>query len=305
MKGFCGSMLAGLIVFTAVVGVKAADNRYEQWQGGDQKLEQMIQELDELLAAGRASRAAHPAFLEDLGVIVGKYRQPRRQLWFRDDFTDGELSSDPAWVVRAGDFKVDRYGALYSSVPVRRPPAGDKEPAASEGDQNLKLLFGVLQDLAGDKKAEEQPAAGREARAVIMSAADIPNSFTLHLTLRSDSNWGSTGIGLYQKDNPDTGYRLVYHPSPGPARPLQLIKYRYGKEYVVDAAGESSPGLDDGQDHQLLWNRAADGEMVVTVDGIEVLRTSDLAYRDPFAGVVITNNGGAYGYDNIEVYSEQ
>ena len=45
--------------------------------------------------------------------------------------------------------------------------------------------------------------------------------------------------------------------------------------------------------------------MVLAVDGLEVMRTADLSYRDDFTGVIITNNGGSYSYDNIEFYIEQ
>ena len=44
---------------------------------------------------------------------------------------------------------------------------------------------------------------------------------------------------------------------------------------------------------------------MVTIDNIEVMRTSDFSFRDDFAGVMIVNNGGSYSYDNIEFFIEQ
>jgi hypothetical protein len=86
---------------------------------------------------------------------------------------------------------------------------------------------------------------------------------------------------------------------------MQLIKYRYGKQYIIDEVHENSPDLDDGADHTARLIRSPNGDMVVTIDDIEVMRTSDFSYRDDFAGVVIVNNGGSYSYDNIEFFVKQ
>jgi len=57
--------------------------------------------------------------------------------------------------------------------------------------------------------------------------------------------------------------------------------------------------------HTVHLIRSPNGDMVVTIDDIEVMRTSDFSFRDDFAGVVIVNNGGSYSYDNIEFFIEQ
>ena len=124
-------------------------------------------------------------------------------------------------------------------------------------------------------------------------------------SFKSNSSWGSTGIGVILGDDPKTGYHLVYRASPAENRPLQLLKYRYGKPYIIDEALENSPDLDDGLDHTAQLIRSPNGDMVVTVDNVEVMRAADFSYRDDFSGVVIINNGGSYSYDNIEFYAEQ
>jgi hypothetical protein len=140
---------------------------------------------------------------------------------------------------------------------------------------------------------------------MISSAASIQNSFTLEFSLKSNSSWGSTSIGVIMGDDPLSGYHLVYQAAPAEKRPMQLIKYRYGKPYIIDEVPENSPDLDDGLDHTAQLIRSPNGDMVVTIDNIEVMRTSDFSYRDDFTGVLIVNNGGSYSYDNIEFFTEQ
>jgi hypothetical protein len=167
----------------------------------------------------------------------------------------------------------------------------------------MRILFGVLNEITKDgseNQDQEDPA-----RALISSSAVIPNSFNLQFDFKSDSSWGSAVIGVMLGDDPRTGYHLVYRPSPAENRPLQLIKYRYGKIYIIDEALEKSPDLDDGLSHKIQLSRSENGNMVVAVDGIEVMQAADFSYRDSFSGIVIENNGGSYSYDNIEIYTEQ
>jgi len=295
----------GLICgFVAVTVINAEETgKYGQWQSADERLEKMINELDRLIKEGVSSRAAHPEFLKDLQRTVDNYRTPQKTIFFSDDFTDSDFTQNPAWTARSGEFTVDRYGSLYSSIAIRRPAPQD-ENAASGGDRNLRILLGVLNELSKDGKEEPGPGEIPE-QALIFSTAAIPNSFNMRFSFRSAANWGSTSIGVFQGEDPKSGYHLVYQASPLDGRPMQLIKYRYGKPYIIEEVAENSPNLDDGLDHILQLNRAANGDITVTVDNNEILRTSDLSFKDDFTGIVIMNNGGSYSYDNIEIYTER
>jgi len=278
----------------------AETDRYGQWQSPDSKLETMIEALDRLIGEGARAKAAHPAFLQDLQRVVDQYRTPRRTVLFSDDFSDHDFLKNPVWTVNRGEYTIDRYGSLYSSIAVKR-----SAPASGTGsgeDQTMRLLFGVLQELTKEEKAQQQ---AEPEQAAISSSITIPNNFNLQFTFRSDANWGSTSIGLIQGSDPASGYHLVYQASPLEGRPLELVKYMRGKPYPVVDAGGNTPNLDDGLDHVVLFSRSATGEMVVTVDGNEVLRAADLSYNQDFSGVAIINNGGSYGFDNIEIYTEK
>ena len=299
-------LIASCFVFNTSLPVQAEEgSKYGQWQPSDDNLENMINDLDTVIKEGTKSRAAHPGFLQDLNRIIDQYRIPKKLIFFADDFADNNFSENPTWTVKKGTFSIDSYGSLYSSIAIRRPVAEKETEPESDGDRNLRILFGALNELTKGEKEQEKQDENIDTQAMISSAAAIPNSFTLEFSFRSNADWGSTSIGVIQGDDPQSGYHLVYQASPAENRPMQLIKYRYGKQYIIDEVYENSPNLDDGADHAVRLIRSPNGDMVVTIDDIEVMRTSDFSFRDDFAGVVIVNNGGSYSYDNIEFFIEQ
>jgi hypothetical protein len=299
-------LIASCFVFNTSLLVQAEEgSKYGQWQSSDDNLENMINDLDTVIKEGTKSRAAHPGFLQDLNRIIDQYRIPKKLIFFADDFANNNFSENPTWTVKKGTFSIDSYGSLYSSIAIRRPVAEKETEPESDSGRNLRILFGALNELTKGEKEQEEQDENIETQAIISSAAAIPNSFILEFSFRSNANWGSTSIGVIQGDDPQSGYHLVYQASPAENRPMQLIKYRYGKQYIIDEVHENSPDLDDGADHTARLIRSPNGDMVVTIDDIEVMRTSDFSFRDDFAGVVIVNNGGSYSYDNIEFFIEQ
>jgi hypothetical protein len=299
-------LIVSCFVFNTSLLVQAEEgSNYGQWQSSDNHLENMINDLDKIIEEGTSSRAAHPGFLQDLNRIIDQYRIPKKLIFFADDFADNNFSENPTWTVKKGTFSIDSYGSLYSSIAIRRPVAEKGTEPESDSDRNLRILFGALNELTKAEKEQEKQDENIDTQAMISSAAAIPNSFILEFSFRSNASWGSTSIGVIQGDDPQSGYHLVYQASPAENRPMQLIKYRYGKQYIIDEVYENSPNLDDGADHAVHLIRSPNGDMVVTIDDIEVMRTSDFSFRDDFAGVVIVNNGGSYSYDNIEFFIEQ
>ena len=298
--------IAFCFVFNATLPVQAEEGSpYGQWQSSDDRLENMINDLSQIIEEGTKSRAAHPGFLQDLNKIIDQYKIPKKLIFFADDFADNNFTENPTWTVRKGIFSIDSSGSLYSSIATRRAVAEKETEPESEGDRNLRILFGVLNELAKDENEQQGQGENIETQAMISSSAVIPNSFNLKFSFRSNSNWGSTSIGIVQVDDPQSGYHLVYQASPEENRPMQLIKYRYGKPYIIDEVFENSPNLDDAAEHIAHLNRSTNGDMVVTIDNIEVMRTSDFSYRGDFTGILIINNGGSYSYDNIEFFVEQ
>ena len=298
-----------LLVFCWVINpalpvLAAEEGKYGQWQSTDNQLEKMIDELDLIIEEGSNARAAHPDFLKDLQKTIDKYRIPKKIVFFSDNFADNDFNNNPVWTVSLGEYSIDRYGSLYSSIAIRKPPPQEEAKEESNGDSGIRVLLDVLNELAKDGKDQQGTGVSAD-QAVIYSNATIPNSFILQYSFRSTSSWGGTSIGVFQGDDLKTGYHLIYQASPAEDRPMQLVRYRYSKPYIVDEVRENGPDLDDGLDHDIRFVRGSNGDMVVTVDGKEVLRSSDLSYQDDFAGVAISNSGGSYAYDNIEFFIEQ
>ena len=299
-------LLAFCFVFNTTLPVQAEDeNKYGQWQSPDDNLENMINELDIIIEEGTRSRAAHPGFLQDINRIIDQYRIPKKLIFFADDFADNNFSENPTWTIGKGTFSIDSYGSIHSSIASNKPIAEKETEPKSDSERNMRILFGVINELTKEKNDQQGQDENIETQAMITSVAPIANSFTLEYTLRSSAHWGSTSIGVIQGDNHQSGYHLVYQASPAEGRPMKLIRYRYGKEYVIDEVHENSPNLDDGAEHTAQLIRSPNGDMVIIIDNIEVMRTADLSYQDDFTGVMIVNNGGSYSYDNIEFFIEQ
>ena len=298
--------IAFCFIFNIPLLVQAEDkSKYGQWQSSDARLENMINDLDQIIEEGTRSRAAHPGFLQEINRVIDQYRSPKKLIFFADDFTDNNFSENPTWTVKKGSFSIDSYGGLYSSVAIRKPVAEKGTEPESDGDRNLRILLGVLNELTKDEKELQEQVEDIETQAMISSAAAIANSFILDFTFRSNANWGSSSIGVILGDDPQSGYHLVYQASPSENRPMQLIKYRYGKPYIIDEVHEKSPDLDDGEDHTVRLIRSPNGDMIVLIDNIEVMRTSDFSYRDDFTDVMIINNGGSYSYGKIKFFIDQ
>ena len=130
LSRFTLSSLIFCIVMNYALTVLAEDSgKYGNWQSSEDRIEQMISELDEIIDEGKKARAAHPDFLQDLNSIIDRYRPLRKVVFFSDDFSDSNFTENPAWNVNQGTFSIDVYGALYSSVEAARPVmAKEKKP---------------------------------------------------------------------------------------------------------------------------------------------------------------------------------
>lgn len=298
--------VAGLLLAIALPFAAAAqESRYGEWrseaQQTEQELQRLVEELQAIVAEGRRAQAAHPTFLQDLQALVDRYRRPRRVVFLRDDFDDGNFDRAPEWDVVQGRFEVDPRGALLTYLPVDEPTA-----QRDELDPNARIIFGIIDEMTrerGTGNAERDRDAPRVQRYRLATSAHVDNDFTLELTLRSHGNrWGGTQVGVYQGKRLRSGYRLVYRAGDGP---LQLVALRRGRPAILAQAATRGLGLDDGRAHRVAWTRDGDGTMRVSIDERELLRVLDNSYRDPFTGVVLVNDGGRYRFDDLVVYAER
>lgn len=80
-----------------------------------------------------------------------------------------------------------------------------------------------------------------------------------------------------------------------------MLRVSPGRSAVVEVS-QGTLELDDGRPHSLEWRRAVDGEMVVLLDGREIIRTLDRASGDDFDGFTLVNAGGEYTLGRIELF---
>ena len=254
------------------------------------ELEQEIEKADERMVA-------HPKFLDELRALVQKYRGKLREVFLSEDFSDGDYKRNPTWVVDSGIFTISISRRLLSEIVAERPTT------TSSSKEESSPLSGILKDIIRSTVEEDEgeaptPAAGE---APIHTLARIGPAFEVDLTMVSKSSWGSMEVILLGGDPPAPQYRMVYQPAPSADRPIQIVRERGTRSYLIEEATQY-PSLDDGSPHRLLWTRDSQGNMRVLVDGKVVLSTVEVFYRNAFAGLALVNRGGTYEWGPIRIF---
>lgn len=302
-------------VMTFVAGkVVAEDRTYEAWKDPDapadaqyqtpEHTEALVQELTELLRAGRRDRAAAPAFLDDLQAAIERHRQADRDLIaatapppvlprianVEDDFSDGDFTRNPAWELARGEFFVARGARLFSFVQGQQQAAQPQ----SDGDAVVKL-FGTL---LGANQQNSRDTGSVEPSAIFLPA-EITNAFDLRTRLMSDERLGGVfELGVYQGNRRESGYRLQFA-GDGKARLIRVgrsVVVLRDADFRFPALQNRRPGTYDVQ-----WVRDRDGLMTVSVDGVVIMRATDNGFRDDFEGFRLINAEGRHGMDAIRI----
>ncbi len=266
--------------------------------GGDAQTQKLIEQLRTRIDKAEGDRDADPRFLGDLRAILAGYDRPWRTPLIRDDFRDGDFSHDPSWSVAEGRFYIDYSGGLRNRI-TPAPAPSSSEPQKREDDLAQALLGAFFDQAIGTK--EQQPAAPPPAveRAEIYLARTITNAFALKLRLASLVSPGRLEFGVYQGGDRKTGYRLVYNPGGVPA--IELVRTSSRGSSVIELYDQPL-ALEDNNDHVIEWTRHPGGEMAVSIDGRELFKVLDRAFKDPFHGFTIINTGGDYSIGEIALY---
>ncbi len=287
-------LLSAFLFFAAIMpifGYTADQDR--------QAIENLLADLEQKIKEADKKMIAHPKFLEELQALVKQYRSKLRVVYFSEDFADGEYRSNPAWVVDTGKFQVTGSRRLLSEVLAEKPSTA---PPPQEKTSPLGSIFRDILKAPDQGKPAGTPSAPQEAR--IRTLAQIGPEFEIDLTFVSRSSWGSMEIVLLGGSSAIPLYRMIYRPSPSSERPIEVVRERDGKSYLIDTATQY-PSLDDGATHRLQWIRDAQGRMRVIVDGKEALTTYEIYYRDNFTGLALVNKGGTYEWGPILVFKSQ
>jgi hypothetical protein len=296
-----GLLIAALAAFPAY-----AQSRYSTWSnpdggagGADGGL---VEELNTLIDEAEKARAADPVFLRDLRAAIARHSNAWTSEVLRDDFRDGDFTHDPAWTVESGKYWIEKgYGLRSAVTPEAASGGASGGRDVSKEELAAAVLGGLLNKALGGKTTttqDTQGAAARTASAKIYAKAQVPNAFSLTAEITSWKKEGAFALGPYQGAR-SSGYKLVYHP--GQRRSLELIRYSTRGASVVEAFDQPLD-LEDSRAHVVQWNRTAQGEMTVKVDGKEVIRATDRSFRDAFSGIALENLGGDYVLARISVF---
>ncbi len=297
-------LLAGVLVAGLVFGPAPGGATSDTPEPNAQTLQQFINDLEKAIGNADQRMVAHPSFLDELRTLVQRYQDKIRQVFFSDDFSDGDYAYSPKWVVDKGFFFFFPDRRLRSQVKFKpTPPKQKQEKDAGQEVFNM-ILKGVL-DAATDNQTSQEPASTQSQKeyqqaAVIKAKTSIGAAFEVDLSFVAEPSQGAMEIALMGGNPARNLYRLVYNASPSQDRPIQIIREKGGRSYVIDTATEY-PMLEDGALHQIQWIRDMNGNMSVMVDGRTVISTVELMYRDPFSGFSLANLGGTYEWDSIKI----
>lgn len=259
-------------------------------------LGELLTELERKIEEADQRMIAHPRFLDELRALVDQYRARLREIFLSEDFSDGNYTRDPQWVVDAGRFQITPSRRLFSQVGVQRPasPSSSAEETSPLGIIVEGIIRSTIEEREGEGTAQAPSLAS------IHTVTQIGPAFEVDLTLVSRSSWGSMEVVLLGGEPPAPQYRMIYHAAPSPERPIEIIRERGVRSYRIEAATEY-PALDDGAPHRVQWIRDAQGNMRVLVDGKETLSTVELFYRTAFSGLALVNRGGTYEWGPVRV----
>ena len=260
----------------------------------------MIDKLTPLIDEAERRRAADPRFLSDLRSMIREFDRPLQTSLWRDDFSDGDFTNNPAWRVAAGRFWIESNFGLRSVV-TEAPPATTESQQQRKltREEKAKLLFGAILGQALKNGEDQSGGAATTTSAADIAAIEAPvtisNAFTARIEL---SSWVSPGqVEFSALQSTGAGYSLVYVPGTQPV--LALHRVSASGRSVIDSIAVAA--LEDRKLHRLEWTRGLDGAMTVSLDDRQKLSASDRTYLGSFAGFQIVNRGGDYILRSVEI----
>jgi hypothetical protein len=274
------------------------------------ELQKLVDDLRSLAEKSKDQRAADRWLQQALEDMVSKYDSPWRRELLLDEFSDGNFTENPGWNVISGKFWVDASLGLRSSV---RPKPAEKEDATSEsgstgsgGDLGSALL-GALVDHAlkredtRESKDQSEKDTSRQGPARIRLGAEITNAFSLELVFsihNEPSVEGHFEVALFQEEVGNYGYMLALYA--GEEGIVDLYRFRRGQRELVSSS-KLKTDIRSGERQDLLWRQRSNGEVEVLMNGNEIMKLRDKAFRDDYRWLEFVNQGGDFGVRRVRI----
>jgi hypothetical protein len=279
-------LFAAAVLSAAPAVADTNSSRYSPWEGNQApgQIDSLIQNLQGLIDEADRAGAADPRFIQDLRDVISRYQRGGTSggamtRLLRDDFRDGNFTSNPAWTVSAGQWDIDRNRGLHSIVGT---VGGNK--------QNLNNLLGNL--------LQQQQGGGANAQfASIYTALRIGRSFSVQLEIAS-RNAGRIDFGPYAGSSGDSGYRVAYQP--GPNGGLELERFGDGDTETL-GSWDGSIDTSSKRVHTVKLTRDNRGWLEVSLDGQRVIREQDQNGPQGYDGILIINSDGEHWVRSVTV----
>ena len=284
------------------VPVFLAHGQTDQVSAREDRTQELVDQLKDLIRASEQDRRSNPAMTKQLRDLVNRYDWPWRVSLLYDDFRDGDYTYNPRWIVNNGEFRVARGSGLRSYFD---PPVSQvRRTSSRRGDGSAMEILGDL--LLGTREREAEPTpANVISESEIFTRVGISNAFMVKAELnirRYVDRDTRIEFGPYQGDDRGSGYRLAYESGRKPS--LTLLRYSAGRSAVIETTDQEIT-LADGNWHTIEWRRSKDGEMIVLLDNKEIIKTVDRAFDDPFDGFGIINKSGEFEIKRVSIFGTQ
>ncbi len=304
------AVAAALASAFTVSGLQAQTSTYPSWTNpnapqtttANKPNEELVDELNKLIDQAERDRAASPQFLRDLRDLARRHDNPWRVSLLKDDFSDGDFTQNPVWKVTKGQYRIERNFGLRGFFDSTSQSSSTSSSGSSQkADPAAQLLGAILNQALGGGQSGSGSSQTQNTSlpvAAIHTAKTITNAFSINLELTSWKNEGFLEIGPYQGGNRDAGYRLRYHTGKNPS--FELLRVSSRGSGVIDTHN-AAISLEDKKTHAISWTRDQFGEMTISVDGKQIMKSTDQSFRNVFDGFALNNHGGDYIISRITI----